>query len=103
MGLFSSTAFSKDACFVLGETDLKLSWCFPVRGVPRLEITVGPAKVTPVLPLAEKAWRLTGAVEFHGEPPNRLGFTLADPAGQQMTVISSLVAEGSAVRISFQL
>ena len=103
MGLFSSTAFSKDACFVLGETDLKLSWCFPVRGVPRLEITVGPAKVTPVLPLAEKAWRLTGAVEFHGEPPNRLGFTLADAAGQQMTVTSSLVAEGSAVRISFQL
>ena len=103
MGLLSSTAFSEEPCFVLGDGNLKLSWCFPPKGAPQLEISVGTAKVTPQLPLPEKAWGLTGAVEFHGQPAERLGFTLADAAGQRMTVTSSLVAEGSAVRVNFQL
>src|SRR5690348_877353 len=94
--------FSQEPRFVLGEKDLNVSWYFPPKGMPRPEINVGPAKVTASLPLSERRWRLVDTAE-PDRGSSHLRFTLADAAGQQMVVSSSVVAEGSAVRVTFQL
>jgi hypothetical protein len=97
-----SRAFSQEPRFVLGEKDLNVCWYFPAKGIPRLEINVGPAKVTASLPLLERGWRLVDTAEPE-RGSSHLRFTLADAAGQQMVVTSSLVAERSAARVTFQL